>query len=497
MNRRLCKIVIAVSCCVTLEALSEEQSLPASRVLQSQDALNIAAEQNADLHSALLAERLAAANLEAAQGQYPFTLQMEGGYQHTSVPSVMGSGGIAHQARDSLILSGELTKTFSFGTTTGLKLGGNRQVSRGSGTGAYDTTVGGPYYNFSARFYLTQPILRGFGNRVGLADFRQASVDRDLKKRTRERTASELAKSVLETYWELWYAEQAVEFDILARDIARSQLEEAQTRVATGDVAPVDAFSFQTRLATLEETVVEAEAEQRRLAAELKNTLGITGEPGRIVSDSNEALPIRDSMPPLAQVTKLALANSPEIIEAETSLALAKEKAVNAGEAMRQRLDATGWVEAQTLGDDEISPVFTQLGDEPAYSGYVGLVWELPLSNQKKDAERAAAKLQVDIAAQNLRKVNEQVQRDVALAHDRLETARKRLELAEVTQTVAEKQAAAAREKHALGAAIFTEVRDAEESVREASLRMTRAKVDLVKYQVQLDHLTGTLLKTM
>ncbi len=40
-------------------------------------------------------------------------------------------------------------------------------------------------------------------------------------------------------------------------------------------------------------------------------------------------------------------------------------------------------------------------------------------------------------------------------------------------------------------AAIFVQVREAEEAAREADLRTTRARVDLVQAGLELDHLTG------
>jgi outer membrane protein TolC len=78
---------------------------------------------------------------------------------------------------------------------------------------------------------------------------------------------------------------------------------------------------------------------------------------------------------------------------------------------------------------------------------------------------------------------------------EEIASARTRLELAERTLDVARKQAEAERERYDLGAAIFVQVREAEEAVREADLRTTRARVDLVLAQLELDHLTGRLLE--
>jgi len=161
---------------------------------------------------------------------------------------------------------------------------------------------------------------------------------------------------------------------------------------------------------------------------------------------------------------------------------------------MRQRLDFSAWVEATTLAVDEFAPVITDFGKGGAYAGFVGLSYELPLDNRKKEGERAQARLAVEIATQTLASVENQLRTDVLTAYDNLETAKNRLALAEETMALAEAQADAERERYHLGAAIFTTVRDAEETVRDAALRVTRAKVDIIQAEIALDHQTGALL---
>ena len=59
---------------------------------------------------------------------------------------------------------------------------------------------------------------------------------------------------------------------------------------------------------------------------------------------------------------------------------------------------------------------------------------------------------------------------------------------------IAQESADAERERLRLGSTIFASLRDAEEAVREASLRAAKAQVDLAKARLELDHLTGQLL---
>ncbi len=467
------------------------------QILNTEEAIRIAIEHNASLRAAVLDEDRADAQVTVEEGQYPFVFQADGGYTHSSTPTVISMGSVAHQQRDQVSLGAAMSKTLPFGTTTSLRMEGNRSVSSGSGFPAGTDTSRDPAYGLTTTFSVSQPLLRGFGNRVGRAGLRLAFGEKDLAKLGARRSASELARTVLVTYWELWYAALAVEIDSRARDIAKAQLDETKQRVTIGGAAPVDILAFQTRIATLEEVVLAAETERRRLAIELAMRLGIIEETNAVYPDLNEPLPIPGGIPKLDIIMAQSLAESPTIRESQAVLALAEERTVTAGEEMRQRLDVMGWFEARTLGNDEVSPVFTQYGEGGAYSGYVGLLYELPLDDRKREGERAAARIGVAIAAEQLRATEHQVRADAAKALENLSSAQKRLTLAESTYDVAKQQAEAERERYRFGAAIFTSVRDAEEAVRESELRMTRARVDLVQTQIDLDHIRGALVSRL
>ena len=142
-----------------------------------------------------------------------------------------------------------------------------------------------------------------------------------------------------------------------------------------------------------------------------------------------------------------------------------------------------------------MSPAFEQFGDGEAYSAYVGLLYELPLDDTRKDAQRASARLDVDIANQQLLAARDSVKAEVLTVVERIASARTRLELAQRTLEVARRQAEAERDRYELGAAIFVLVREADDAVREARLRTTRARVDLIQAQLELDHLTGKLIE--
>lgn len=461
------------------------------RVVRSADVIALTMAHNPDLQTAILSEHRAQATIQAAEGLYPFVLEADTGYTHSSTPL----GQSLYHRRDNIALGAGLSKTLSVGTSADFRLEGDWTDTAASRQSTGDTVAGNPSWGFGARLTLTQPLLRGFGNRVGLSSLRQAQKEKRLAEKRSAVSASTLAAAVLSAYWDLWLAAQTVDINARSRDVAKAQLQETTDRVNLGDAAPVDKLSYQTRLAALEETVIESEAELRRLQIQLAAKAGLIEDHLVLAPDTEEPLPFPGNPPPLNALIKQALSASPDIKEAFAAVVAAEERAEVAGESMRQRLDLTGWIEARTLGADELSPVVTDLGQGQAYSGYIGLVYELPLDNRRKQGERAQALIDIEIALQQLKRTEHQVRADVAAAHDALLTAQKRLTMAEETLALAKAQAEADRERYRLGAAIFTEVRDAEEAVREAELRRTRAKVDAVKADITLNHLTGALLQ--
>ena len=464
------------------------------RTVRSTDVLDLMTARNPSLKAALAAEARAAASVQSAEGLYPFVFNADTGYTHDSNPL----GASLYRRTDQISIGAGISKSLSIGTAVDFHLDGQWYREENPAPDTLD--VGGvPSYGLGARLTLTQPLLRGFGNRVGLAALRQARRERTAAEKSTDNRASALAKDALSAYWNLWLAGKTVEINMKSRDTAAAQLQETAERVALGDAAAVDKLSYQTRLASLEETVLASKAAVRQLQVSLAAMIGVideTSQPAPDMSERPEAVSEPENRP-LGVLVKQALTESPAIQESFAAVASAEEKLSTAGESLRQKLDLTGWIEARTLGQDDVSPVVTDFGKGGAYSGYVGLTYELPLDNRRKRAERAQAKIDVEIATQNLKSTEYTVRSDVAAAYDDLNTAKQRLSMAEETLALAEAQADAERERYRLGAAIFTTVRDAEETVRGAELRTAQAEVDIVLAQITLDHLTGTLLKTL
>ena len=106
----------------------------------------------------------------------------------------------------------------------------------------------------------------------------------------------------------------------------------------------------------------------------------------------------------------------------------------------------------------------------------------------------AAASINTKIARQDLASARDRITAQVRTAFDRMVSSGQILTLAQQTARVAEEQATAEREKFDLGAAVYLQVKEAEEEARKAKLRFTQARTDAAKAGIELAHLTGELL---
>ncbi|HMJ11529.1 MAG TPA: TolC family protein, partial [Polyangiaceae bacterium] len=344
----------------------------------------------------------------------------------------------------------------------------------------------------TARASLTQPLLRGAGRRVGEVELRAARESRGLSEKSRQRLKSELVRDATLAYWELWYADSAVNIESAALRLAERQEAEAKQQVAAGALARADVLTFSTRVAQLEESVVVADIQRRQRSLEL----------GRLMSGADsgaEHLVARNDPPAAqapasrAQVEAALRSGSVELAELEAQVRVARTRAEVAGEASRPALDLEGYVETTGLSE-RVPRAFERAGQMKWTTAHVGMVFELPLDNTRKNAERSSALLSVRIAEQNVKAARDRLAAEAALSTANENAARRRLALAERTLRVATQTYEAERARFELGESIPIQVQEAEEDVRRARLSVARARVDLAQTQTDLQHLTGQLL---
>ncbi|HWZ90658.1 MAG TPA: TolC family protein, partial [Polyangiaceae bacterium] len=142
-----------------------------------------------------------------------------------------------------------------------------------------------------------------------------------------------------------------------------------------------------------------------------------------------------------------------------------------------------------------VPPAFDQFGRLDAVSAQVGLVFQTPVTDTRRNAQVEGALITAHITEKQIEGARQQLRTDVQSALARRNAAKRRLELALITEKIAHDQAEGQRGKFLAGTALAIDVRTADNSYQQAQLSTQRARVDLVEGELDLLHLRGKLLE--
>jgi outer membrane protein TolC len=460
------------------------------RALTLDQAISLARRQNPTRSAAELTQEQARNGVLAEEGRYPYVFAADAGYTRATTPRLGANDSVSSYTSRSIVAGAALRRTFPIGTTAELRVEGESFDDDVFAAAAVGSSPGSGY-GVNARASVTQPLLRGAGRRIGEVDLRAARLNRQTAEHSLRRVASETVREVMLRYWELWYAEAAIEIERAALELAREQEREATIKVEQGALAMADSFAFSTRVAELEESLVSAENARVQRALELSVALGASDLDGTKLSAASE-LPEPGPLAARGVVEAALASDSIELAELENDLRLAAVRAEVAGEGSRPRLDVEGYVATQGVGERITSAAERAAGGSYLVA-HVGVVGEFPLDRSRFHAERTSALLAVRIAEQNMKAARVRLAAEAAAAVENESASLRRLTLAKRTLEVAEKSYAAESARFELGQTIPIQVRQAEDELRRARLRVTRARVDVIQQQVALAHFQGKL----
>jgi outer membrane protein TolC len=495
MSKHVGYLVVAAALSMTATAAAQDGSKEGVPITES-ESVTTAMKHNPSLGAALIDQAGAAQVVIAEDNLFVPTLVMGAGATRTASPSLNPAGGTTVSETDSLLVGSELRHTFPWGTSMALSV--DTSISRSripSSLPGGPTTSIGPGYGLVGRYTVVQPLLRGFGTDVGESSLRQAELNRTAADRAKDHLASLLLRDVLQTYWGLWNATRAKEIQRSALTLAVRRRDESRQRIDAGADAAVRIFPFETRVAELEQALLLAEADRRQRSVGLANLMGDDRPETDNLYAAATQVP-ETAAPPAREATlRRAVEVSQELAQLEAQLGVTEDRARIAGENERPRLDARAWVQAEGLGNREVPGAFEMFGKLQAVSGHVGFELELPVTGQRRGAQRRTAELASDASRERIHARQQQIEASVDTQLVNLEVSRRRVEIATRVVEFAEKEVKAAQERLGEGATIALVVHEAEDRQREAQLAVERARVDALQAQIELEHLTGVLLK--
>jgi outer membrane protein len=424
--------------------------------------------------------------------------------------------------------------TIGSGTTngTGLFNGGITQ-SIPKGGGSYAVTLNNqratstaaisrynPAYSPVWSGQYTQPLLRGFGTDSTRQQLQVTKLNRDVTDIQLTSTITNTLSNVRNAYWDYVFAVQSVEIARQSVDLANKLVEDNQTRVQIGTMAPIDVIQAQAQAATNVQNLVTAQATQRTAELALKRLI-VNG-----TQDPNWNATIDPVDRPDFQAETIDIeAAIRRALSQRTDLTIA-QKNIQANDVTLKYLDdqtkpqadlnATyGWsgvggtqlVRSGTgIGGD--APITSTIpggygdalssmfgGGFPRWTVGVNISYPLGLSSQK--AAVARARVQLDQVQAQLKQIELQIATEVTNAAITVRSNVERVQAAQVARELAQRQLDAENSKFAVGMSTNYFVVQAQNQLATAQNNELQAVLNYRKALVELDRLQSTTLQNL
>jgi HAE1 family hydrophobic/amphiphilic exporter-1 len=498
------------------------QTTPATQGTRVQltldDAVKLALDRNLDIAVQRLNPQISDLSVASAKATYLPSLTSTISSQQITSPSTntiqggtVGSG----------VTNG--TGTFNGGIAQNLSWGGgNYNVLINNARGTTNSTIAryNPAYSPIWTANYTQPILRGFKTDANRQNLQVTKLNRDISDVQLASTITNTLSNVRSAYWDYVFAVQSVDVAKQSLDLANKLVEDNQTRVQIGTMAPIDVVQAQAQAATAQQNLVTAQATQRTAELALK----------RLIVNGTQDANWNAALDPVDRPEF-----RPEAIDIEAAVrrALSQRTDLTVAQKNVQANDVTlKYLQDQTKPQADFQAIYgfsgvggTQLnctlagincvpgsivtlpggysdslgslfsGDFPRWTVGVNLSYPLGLSTQK--AAVARAQVQLGQVQAQLKQIELQVATEVTNAAINVTSNVERVQAAQVARELAQKQLDAENSKFAVGMSTNYFVVQAQNQLATAQNNELQAVLNYRKALVELDRLQSTTLQSL
>ena len=370
--------------------------------------------------------------------------------------------------------------------------------------------------NWSALF--TQPLLRGFRIDAQRRQIQITRINRDVSEVQVRAAVTNTVSNVRNAYWDYVYTTQAVEVAGQSLDLASKLVQDNQTRVEIGTMAPIDVVQAQAEQATRRQALVNAENNRRTAELALKRLIvsGTEDPTWMATLDPIERPEFRPEPVDLEGAIRRALSE-------RTDIAISKKNVESNSTTLRYLRDQTlPDVDAQvTYGLQGIGGVqqirsnsgvlgsqittvvpggvfdsFRTLFDRSYPRWTVGLNIAYPLGTSTQQAAVARARVQLNQVEAQIKLIELQVATEVTNAAIQLRNAAEAVQAAQVAQELSQRRLEAEQSKFEVGMSTNYFVVQAQRDMNEARNSELRAVLNYRKALVEFERLQQTTLQS-
>jgi outer membrane protein TolC len=481
---------------------------PGPRVdLPIEDAVRRGMEKNIEISVARITPRLTDFTLAGLEANYRVNLtSATSTNSNTRLPSQITQGITAPTTSS--------TTSWSSGIAQNLwKGGGNYAVNWTNSRLNSPSTVNtrNPQLNSGLQANLTQPLWRGFKIDATRAALKTNRLTQQNDEIALTATTATTEANVRNAYWDLVFAIQAVEAAQNSFDLANRLVQDNQSRVEIGTLAPIDVVSAQAEAASRRNTLVQSQATVRTAELALKRLI-VSGTDDPLWSSSLNPVDRPASTPEpinLEAAVARALSQRTDLQQSKNSLQISDINLQNQVDATKPQLNLVANYGLNGLGGPIIqrTGVIDPLTGSPATttipSGYldalrnivgfdapvwtVGVNFAYPLGKSAQEATVARSKLSLQQTQVNLKALELQIATDVTNAALTVQSALESVQATAAARELAQKRLEAAQSKMDVGMATNYEVVQAQRDFADSRNNELRAVLNYRKALVNFE----------
>jgi outer membrane protein TolC len=473
------------------------------RELRMEEAVALALEKNLDIQVAKLEPQSVDFLVAGFRNTYlPVVSSTVGQRENFQLPTRTLTGGTR-------VNQGTLTYNASIAQTVP-KWGGNYSLAwTNTKVNSSDLLANyNPLFTTGLLASYTQPLLRGFK----LDNIRQQLMinllNREISEESARATVTQTVANVRNAYWDLVFAQSAVDVAQRATELADKLVEDNQARVEVGTLAPLDIVQAQAEAATRRQNLAAAEAAAQTAEIALKRFL-VSGTDDPMWRQTLRPVDLPQLSPPPADVEgaiRTALAQRTDVTNTRKNLDVSDVNIRFFRNQALPDLDLNASYGAQGIGGTFFrrsgSGIESQvIGTVPGgffdalsvlrqrqYPNWnFSLTLSYPLLGSQADAQLARARLQRNQSLTRLRALEVQIAAEVTNAALTVQSNLKRVEAATAARELAQKRLEAEQSKFDVGMTTNFFVVQAQRDLRDAQNTELRALADYRKSLVNYE----------
>lgn len=367
------------------------------------------------------------------------------------------------------------------------------------GTDGGDTTTTNPedkYWSTVTNVSINQALLRGAGLEANLANLRKARIDTQISMYELTGLAQALASDIESAYWDYFLALMRVDIQEKGLTLSRHLVNETMKRIAAGQKAESEIFSFQAQESSTRQALEEAKSLQEKTRIRL---LRLISPPSFDIWNRKLSLltrPIipKDSTEDIASHIQVAMRMRPDLNQARLEEQKGTLEVVKTKNGLLPKLDAFLMIGRTGYAKNFDLSIYDYGSGSGGIDYTARIQFEFPPINRKAKADYNKSILDLAKSRQAIDNLVQLAQQDVLLAYVELQRAKKQIEISAETVRYQIAKRDAEIEKYRLGSSSAFNVAQAERETITSQLSAAQARIDYLKGLTQFYVADGSLL---